>query len=118
MRHHVPKAPLAKERDYIMIEARSFFGDLASLLSLLPRAGWPQEAVNLIDEIQNDASKHDLRRFHKHTETSRQLAWKYMKTSYRDQTAFLLMLTTFLDGVFRVDAKKPDSYDLTIRPKE
>lgn len=116
MRHHVTKARLDKERDYIMMEARPFFGDLASMLGLLPLAGCPDEVKTLITKIKTDAEKYDLRRFSEHQEIARQLAWKYMNTN-RQHADFLLMLTTWLSNAFLVEAKKPGEYDLSIRPR-
>lgn len=118
MRNHKPQYRLAKERDYLAIEMRSFVNDLSTMLAFFPRDGWPSEMLALLDVIKGDIEKYDLRRMGDHQEEARKLAWKYIKTPHKDHASFLLQFAVLLNSMFRLDTKQPDNYDAGLRPKD
>ncbi len=121
MRNHVALCHLSKERDYILMESRCFFGELAPCLAFLneiAKGAWHGDAQRLLGELRSTIESRDVRKFEGLLEQARRLVWQYNGSIWSREFDFLLMFLSFLNASFFALSREPESYDNSLRPAD
>lgn len=118
MRTHKVQYRLAKERDYVVMETRQFFGELQSFLMFFKISqDWHPNAKLILDNLETAIKTHDMKAVSTFAEDARKFAWNTLRTPFESQGALLFSFFVWISSFSYVWSKTPEKYDEGLRPQ-